>query len=289
MLSLIAAAPALRAVHQRTPLELVVVSNSQAKFDAFIAKLGVPARYVPWTPESVYRALETADAALLTNGDDDFSAVKSANRALQALACGAPVVATSNPALRDIGDCVVLDDFAGGLATYLRDRRAASAAVARGRALVRQRFDSLAAGAAWEALLRGEAAGVRTDPGQARPEETSGRVLFLVDRAKDFDVIGPLVDQARAGGERPMIMLTQEAGEDAGPVIEFLLRERLIPTMASAAELQKNDARWLRAAGRVVIAAEGDPDAPLSEPADALRRLAEANGVPVQIAGRPGT
>ena len=125
MLSLLGAKPALQSIHRDIPLELVVISNHREKFDTFLTGFGVPVRYVPWTAEATYNELEQADVALLTSGDDAFSSVKSPNRALQALAVGVPVVATSNDELRELGGSVVLDDVESGLRHYLTNPDAA--------------------------------------------------------------------------------------------------------------------------------------------------------------------
>ncbi|MBS8262803.1 glycosyltransferase [Roseibium polysiphoniae] len=119
IVSLLSAVPALEAINRAIPLELVVVSNSKEIFDAVIGQLGIPATYHPWSFAAMTQALRSADVALLTSGNDKFSKIKSSNRALQALAAGVPVVATSNEALAELGDCIVLDDYDAGLRRYL--------------------------------------------------------------------------------------------------------------------------------------------------------------------------
>lgn len=282
MLSLIGAASALRAVHNETPLELIVISNHQAKFDIFLSKLGVPIRYVPWTAQVVYEELEQADIALLTNGDDSFSSVKSANRALQAIACGVPVVASSSAALRELADCAALDDIEAGLRLYIRNPRAARSAIATGQALVREHYSTAVIGRLWLDILslRAQRASTRiADPAQSH---SRARLLFLIDSAADLPAFRPLVSEARRRAVEVLIMVTARAGSDSPDVLEYLIREDLLPTMPTAEELESGDARWLRAADAVILAAE--PRLPEDRIAQALARLAQLHKVELAVA-----
>jgi glycosyltransferase involved in cell wall biosynthesis len=106
----------LRAVNQDISLELVIVSNSEPVYRALVSDCGFPTRYVPWSPVAVYSELACADAALLTTGDDDFCSIKSANRVLQALAMGVPVIAPKSASLSEFEDSI----FSGQIETSLR-------------------------------------------------------------------------------------------------------------------------------------------------------------------------
>ena len=177
--SLLPALPALRAVHKDIPFELVVVSSNQDLFDAIIASSGIPARYVPWSPERSYAELRRADVALLTSGDDEFSQVKSSNRILQALVMGVPVVASGNPALADLADSIVTDDYERGLRTYLgsgREQAVAAALAAAQRVL--HLYEPERLGDLWLDLLnrRGE-----ERKQQPRKQQSQGYILIVLD------------------------------------------------------------------------------------------------------------
>jgi glycosyltransferase involved in cell wall biosynthesis len=101
----------LRDFHRECPIELVIISNSQTVYDALVAGCGFPTRYVSWSPSAIYEELHRADVALLTTGDDDFCAVKSSNRVLQALAASVPVIAEKSPALAEFEEVIFTGKF----------------------------------------------------------------------------------------------------------------------------------------------------------------------------------
>ncbi len=277
VLSLIPAAPALRAVHAKTPIELIVISNDRAKFEAAIARLGVPARYVPWTPQAVLEEVTRADVALLTSGDDTFSEVKSSNRALLALGCGTPVVAARNPAMDVLSECVLMDDVELGLKSYFSDPSLVARHVETGRELIARRFSAKAIGGLWSKALH--SAGAVNSARDAVPRAGAGRsrVLFLIDLVQDFDVLAPVIAHARASDLEPMVMVTEQALRESSRLLRFLATHALTPTMASAKALASGDARWLRGADAVVLAAESSR--PTHKAAHALAQLARRCGV----------
>lgn len=106
----------LRTVSRDIPLELVIVSNSEPVYRGLVHNCGFPTRYVSWSPQAVYSELASADAALLTTGDDDFCTIKSSNRVLQALAMNVPVIAGKGSSVSEFEDVI----FSGPLEDALR-------------------------------------------------------------------------------------------------------------------------------------------------------------------------
>lgn len=98
----------LAAVNEEIPLELIVISNSEAVYGALVHGCGFPTRYVPWSAPAVYSELAVADAALLTTGDDDFSKIKSSTRVLQAFAAGVPVIASKGAAVSEFDEAITI-------------------------------------------------------------------------------------------------------------------------------------------------------------------------------------
>ena len=107
--------PALAALHKDVPLELVALSNNQHLFEIMTKDCGFPTRYIPWSPGGVYDALERADVVLNTSGTDEFCAGKSANRPLQALAAGVPVISDPSPALAEFEGIVMTGNYEANL------------------------------------------------------------------------------------------------------------------------------------------------------------------------------
>jgi glycosyltransferase involved in cell wall biosynthesis len=103
--------------------------------------------------------MKSADAFLMPNANDSFSACKSANRALLALACGVPVVATQLESLEPLRDAIVLDDWQSGLERYLFDAEARAADLKRAAEIIALDFSPNAIGNRWLSLLQPEAQG----------------------------------------------------------------------------------------------------------------------------------
>jgi glycosyltransferase involved in cell wall biosynthesis len=154
MCSLSEVVPALEAINRKQPIELVIVSNSRRKFDKHFSRLPFATRYRGWSNEAVYEELQDAAAFVMPNGSDGFSACKSANRALLALANGVPVVASWLDSLAPLKDVIVLDDWAGGLERYLLQPEARENDIARAAEVIEAGFSPSSQGRAWLSLLR---------------------------------------------------------------------------------------------------------------------------------------
>lgn len=232
--SLLPAMPALRSVNRQIPIELVLVSNKEAKADDVVRPFGVPTRYEAWSPETVYAELKQADAALLTTGDDDFSVTKSANRALQALSAGVPVVipevagqAMSDTELGAFSDCM-LTGTSKGLLAYLgpeRERNVAAAMTGAEKIIARYRPDRLAQ--LWLDLLVRQVAERRT---KSLSQSTGRSVVVLEngDSLKDLEAVVAACRKQR----RQLELVASHAAVTAQPrLLEMCARHQLIPTV----------------------------------------------------------
>jgi glycosyltransferase involved in cell wall biosynthesis len=159
MKGLLVTVPYLESLNRRVPIELVIISNNRAKFSAHFSQLGIRTRYCRWSNESVYQEMKDADVFLMPNATDSFSACKSANRALLALASGVPVVATQLESLEPLRDAIVLDDWLGGLERYLFDESARAADLRRADKIIDRDFSINAIGNLWSLLLQSQNAG----------------------------------------------------------------------------------------------------------------------------------
>jgi glycosyltransferase involved in cell wall biosynthesis len=113
----------LLAVNEDIPLELIVVSNNEAVFDALVHGWEFPTRYVPWSAAATYAELAAADVALLTTGDDEFSRIKSSTRVLQAFAAGVPVIASKGAALAEFDEAITVGRMKEALRSCLGPSR----------------------------------------------------------------------------------------------------------------------------------------------------------------------
>lgn len=170
---------ALRSVHRDIPLELVIVSNNEAIYNALVEDCGFPTRYVPWSSRSVHSELRNADAAIVTAGHDESSTVQSSHRVLQALAAGVPVITSKSASNTEFQDILFFGRTTDALRQCLgplRPRIVPARIDAAQSVLTRYTRDVL--GAIWAKLLTASIAKCRTELATRR----SGKTLFLIER-----------------------------------------------------------------------------------------------------------
>jgi glycosyltransferase involved in cell wall biosynthesis len=231
--SLLPAMRGLRKVHAEIPLELVVISNSAAAVDSVIRPFGVPTRYEAWSPETIYAELKQADAALLTTGDDDFSMTKSANRVLQALSAGVPVVslsvagqATSDTELAAFSDCILIGAKRGLLA-YLGEegeKNVAASMAAAEKILARYSPEKVAQ--IWlDLLVRGAE---RRTKSLSQP---NGRVVLVLENADSLEDFEAVVTACREQLRQLELVVSVAAVKARPKLLELCARLLLPPTV----------------------------------------------------------
>jgi glycosyltransferase involved in cell wall biosynthesis len=223
----------LRAVNKRIPIELVIVSNNEAIVDAAIRPFGVPVRYVAWSPESVYAELEAADVALLTTGDDEFSVTKSANRVLQALSAGVPVVAGATGATRQatsdpqLEDCV-MTKVERGLVAYLgpeRQENVTAAMTAAKKIIARYSPDNLAQ--IWlDLLVRGVA-----ERRAMSLSQSNGRFVLVLEKGDCLEDFEAVVAACRQQQRQLEVVMGVDACTAQPKLLEVCGRHQLAPTV----------------------------------------------------------
>jgi glycosyltransferase involved in cell wall biosynthesis len=158
----------LERVHRDRPIELVVISNNQVRFEALTHGAKIFTRYEAWSNERVFFELSRADLFVMPSAADPFSLCKSANRAVLALANGVPVVATYLESLEPLREVMMLDDWRAGIDTYLFDPHTAHGHLARAQPILAQHFSIEAIGRQWNEALGGRgdlpASGVHRQP-----------------------------------------------------------------------------------------------------------------------------
>jgi glycosyltransferase involved in cell wall biosynthesis len=153
MKALLRVLPHLQEISRNVPVELVIISNNRAKFDAHFRALGITTRYRAWSNAAVYEELTKASAFLMPNASDPFSACKSANRALLALAAGVPVIADQLDSLEPLRGAIVVDDWRSGLQRYLLSSRERDKDVALAQRIIDEQYAFKAIGLSWTKLI----------------------------------------------------------------------------------------------------------------------------------------
>lgn len=152
---LAAIVPDLVAVHDRTRVELRVVTRGRPAFEELIDGRGLPATYVEWELGAMARHLAWADLVLLPVQPNPLTLHKSPNRAHLAARHGVAVVADRIPAYDDLGEFVRFGDWRRNVAELARDHRGRRAAASLGRRIVAERHSPEAIVEQWsEALVR---------------------------------------------------------------------------------------------------------------------------------------
>jgi glycosyltransferase involved in cell wall biosynthesis len=196
MLDILEFRDALEAIAAEQDVELVVISNSRAKYESAIRPLAIASRYVEWSATRVDRWLAQAAAVILPNTLDAFSICKSANRTVLALAHGVPVVATLTPALQPLAEFIHTGDPLRGLRRIFSDPEAARAQAAQGHRQAQVLFGEQAIQAHWLRLL--EQTPASTSAAAANPPY----LAVVLHLAQDLDLALPILQAARSAGIR---------------------------------------------------------------------------------------
>jgi glycosyltransferase involved in cell wall biosynthesis len=146
--------PALCKISERHAIRLIVISNSEARYNKLIRPFPFATHYIPWRLGVVEDWLKQSEIALLPNSLDAFNVCKSANRAALALSHGVPVVATRTPALAPLEDCVIFDDWVRGIETYLCNPQLVKRHIADAQVVIEREFSGERIARKWDALLR---------------------------------------------------------------------------------------------------------------------------------------
>ncbi|MBB3744919.1 glycosyltransferase involved in cell wall biosynthesis [Rhizobium sp. BK591] len=168
---------------QTVDFELVVMSSRSDAYKTLIEPLPFRSRFEFWSQESCFEAVRASDAFLMPQIEDEFSACKSANRALLALSCGTPVIASRLLSLEPLKDCIVTDDWEGGFRRYLLDEAATKADLEKARSIIKNEFSAEATGRKWLELIRLEKSRSAKSP----------RVVIFFHLLQDIHVLLPVV------------------------------------------------------------------------------------------------
>ena len=172
MSSILQVAPAIEQLSHELPLRLVVVSNSQEKYERYIKPLPFDTLYLRWHPQKCYDYIRASDAVIVPNSQSIFSICKSANRVVLALSQGTPVVASRTPALDLLQECIVMDDWYLGLRQYLLHLEIAQAHVAAAQRAIAQNFSGDKIAQQWLALIESIRDAKNCHP-SAKPDEVA--------------------------------------------------------------------------------------------------------------------
>lgn len=207
---------ALTNVASRFPIELVVISNNRRVFDHSIALFPFATRYVEWSSSAVRRWLGRCDVVILPNSGDPFSICKSANRALLALSHGVPVVATTTPALRELGgNAVLFDDWQTNLCYVLGNPKAARLRIDEFWPLIALRYSYQTIANCWYRLLASLPINRADSILHSLPEEKTIGVLVTI--LQDVDIAMDLVWQSKQNASVPMKILIVGSVLDSAP------------------------------------------------------------------------
>lgn len=168
---------------QTVDFELVVMSSRSDAYRTLIEPLPFRSRFEFWSQEGCFEAVKASDAFLMPQIEDEFSECKSANRALLALSCGTPVIASRLLSLEPLKDCIVTDDWEGGFRRYLLDEAATKADLEKARSIIENEFSAEATGRKWLELMRLEKSRSTKSP----------RVAIFFHLLQDIHVLLPVV------------------------------------------------------------------------------------------------
>jgi len=194
MLDLLSIKKPLEKIASELSVELIVVSNNLEKYKKYISPFNILSRYYEWNIEKMEQYFRQADVVVIPNSLDSFSVCKSANRTVLALSNSVPVVATATPALEELRECIILDDFEDGLRRYLTDNKLAKQHVKRGKQLIEQLYGQKAINKLWRKVIDNVL--VRRKTHNVSPSDDS-ELIIAVHLPQDIALVCPIIEECR--------------------------------------------------------------------------------------------
>ena len=222
MADLLLVKEALAEARDRRPFEVVVCSDSEERFAEVAPELGVPARFVAWTPASFAEELARADAVLIPLSDNPFVAAKTHNRLTLALSAGVPVVADHHDSYDEFAPFAFIGDWRAGLEAVLLQPEAARLRAADARPYLEAHWSPQAVAPLWEAAL--DLPPGPRDPGRIvtpalKPVETAFAWFAREGRTgRPWLLAGPDASPAEARGARDAGTLVMALGPEVGAI-----------------------------------------------------------------------
>lgn len=153
MLNLLDIVEPLIRVSKEINFRLLIVSNNYKKYCKHIQPLPFPTDYIEWDLFSIYENISQSDVVIIPNSQCAFSICKSANRAILSLSLGTPVVATKTPALVDLEECIIFDDWEKGLKAYLSDEQLVYSDMKKAQSIIGSNYSGEAVADRWSNLI----------------------------------------------------------------------------------------------------------------------------------------
>ena len=200
--------------------EVVICSDSAERFTEVAPELGVPTRFVAWTPASFAEELGRADSVLIPLSDNPFVAAKTHNRLTLALSAGVPVVTDHHDSYDEFAPFCFIGDWGAGLEAVLLRPEAARARAAEARPYLEAHWSPQAVAPLWEAAL--DLPPGPRDPGRVvsptlKPVETAFAWFARDGRLARFWLLaGPDASPAEVERERAAGALVMTLGAQAG-------------------------------------------------------------------------
>lgn len=255
MLSLLQIAPALEKLSDSVEFQLLVISNNLWKYQNCIAPLRLRSRYVEWSPTAVFHALRRADVCLLPSTADEFSTVKSANRAVMALACSVPVVAGPLRALDPLVEsgAVLIDNWEQNVRRLILDPVARNECTSRAAPVLERLYSSTAIGSQWDEILR------RAIPRwpAARRGRKELRLGVVIDLLQDLDLLVPVIDRVKCDRRFALTVIVSDTVLTSSPrVLRAILERHLAPLVVPRRDVLARSDQAVRGLDALLTASE---------------------------------
>ena len=256
MLGLLQAVPALERMAGDISFELLVISNSRALYDTYIAPLNFPSRYLEWSASAVFDALAVADVCIFPFGHDAFSTTKSANRPVLSLHRGVPVISTRLGSLEPLAQAIVFDDWEAGLRLYLGPggSQARAKAIALAAPILERLYFPEAIGRSWATLLSEPRRRLRY--GLAENIDRT-EVGVLINLPQDLDAVLPVIDELRRRHRVYLRLMISPGVIEASPrVLQAIVERGIVPFALDGVAVLAGEDRILRDLDSLLTASE---------------------------------
>lgn len=145
--------PELERLHRTFPLELTVISNSRARYEHAVDSAGFPTRYMEWNYQRFPGLFRRHHVCVIPVKPNPFTNCKTANRVVQSLRLGVPVIADPIPSFEEFAPFILLGKWRQSLDQYAADPALRARHVEAGRQYVEATYTKERVVSEWSSLF----------------------------------------------------------------------------------------------------------------------------------------
>ena len=155
MIDLTALLEPLENVNKIHPIELTIISNSQALFSKYVeGKTSFRIKYIPWDKKTFEYIVAQHDLCIIPIHSNPFTVCKTNNRVVLSLLLGVPVVADPIPSYEEFAPYIALSNWENNILGIVKNKKNYQAKVKAGQKFIKEHYGEQKIIEQWQYILK---------------------------------------------------------------------------------------------------------------------------------------